>query len=89
VTVAHWLVTCSCGWGRECISEWAAQSVSRLHQQVAEVGAEHTTQIGSLDNLKDGGQLPRDNGSVWLGCSCGGLIMQPEGERAKAAPAAT
>jgi hypothetical protein len=30
----HWLVLCSCGWGRECSSEWAAQSVSRLHRQL-------------------------------------------------------
>jgi hypothetical protein len=31
----RWLVTCSCGWGRECLSEWAAQSVSRLHHQLS------------------------------------------------------
>jgi hypothetical protein len=58
VTAKRWLVTCSCGWGRECISEWAAQTVSRLHQQLADVGAEHTTQIEPPDNVKDGGQLP-------------------------------
>jgi len=22
----RWLVICSCGWGRECISRWAAES---------------------------------------------------------------
>jgi len=27
----RWLVTCSCGWGRECISRWAAESVVKLH----------------------------------------------------------
>ena len=40
-----WLVTCSCGWGREALSEWAANAVSRLHQQLAEVGPEHVTQL--------------------------------------------
>lgn len=41
----RWLVTCSCGWGRECVSAWAAESVSRLHQQLGEVGVEHVMQI--------------------------------------------
>ncbi len=26
----RWLVTCSCGWERECSSEWAARSLSKL-----------------------------------------------------------
>jgi hypothetical protein len=35
--VVRWLVTCSCGWERECSSEWAARSVSSLHPQLAPV----------------------------------------------------
>jgi hypothetical protein len=41
----HWLVTCSCGWTHECSSEWAAQSVSKLHPQLGEMGVEHKTHI--------------------------------------------
>jgi hypothetical protein len=42
---SRWLVTCSCGWGREASSEWAVNAVSRLHRQLAEVGTEHVTQV--------------------------------------------
>jgi hypothetical protein len=55
--IPRWLVICSCGWGRECISEWAAQSVSRLHQQLGDVGVEHMTQIEAPDDSKGGDQL--------------------------------
>jgi hypothetical protein len=55
---APWLVTCSCGWGRECSSAWAAESVSKLHQQLGDVGVEHVTHVEIPDNLKDGQQLP-------------------------------
>jgi len=39
----RWLVTCSCGWARECISDWAAESVSKLHPQLGDVGVDHKT----------------------------------------------
>jgi hypothetical protein len=26
----HWLVICSCGWGRECVSEWRRKSVAHV-----------------------------------------------------------
>ena len=42
---SHWLVTCSCGWGREASSEWAAHAVSRLHRQMADAGTHHVTQV--------------------------------------------
>jgi hypothetical protein len=32
----RWLVTCSCGWGRECVSAWAAKSVSNMDQRIGE-----------------------------------------------------
>lgn len=51
------LVTCSCGWGRECVSEWAAQSVSRLHQQLGEMGVEHATKVEGPDGPSGGEQL--------------------------------
>lgn len=53
-----WVVTCSCGWGRECASEWAAESVSRLHPQLGDLGVEHATQIEPPVNVRDGRQLP-------------------------------
>jgi hypothetical protein len=42
---SHWLVICSCGWERECSSEWAARSVSRLHPQLAPVDVAHVTRV--------------------------------------------
>jgi hypothetical protein len=50
VTRRRWLVTCSCGWGRECVSAWAAESVAKLHQQLGEVGVEHATTIERPDS---------------------------------------
>jgi len=35
----RWLVTCSCGWERECSSKWAAKSVSKLNQKLLGRGA--------------------------------------------------
>ena len=53
-----WLVTCSCGWGRECVSSWAAESVSKLHQQFGELGVEHVTQVEGPEGATSGEQLP-------------------------------
>ena len=52
-----WLVTCSCGWERECSSEWAAQSVSKRHQKLGSAGVEHVTRIDGPSAPTDGGQL--------------------------------
>jgi hypothetical protein len=41
----RWLVTCSCGWGRECSSEWAARSVAKLHPQLGPMDVAHVTQV--------------------------------------------
>jgi hypothetical protein len=43
---ARWLVTCSCGWSRECISRWAAENVVKLHPRLSTPGIEHTVTIG-------------------------------------------
>jgi hypothetical protein len=45
VTAKPWLVTCSCGWERECSSEWAAQSISKLHPQFASMDVAHVTRV--------------------------------------------
>jgi hypothetical protein len=45
----RWLVTCSCGWERECSSEWAARSVSKLHPQLAPMDVEHVTRVEGPD----------------------------------------
>ena len=54
----RWLVTCSCGWERECVSEWAAQSVSKLHPQLGDVGVEHKTRVEAPSEAGPPGQLP-------------------------------
>lgn len=53
----HRLVTCSCGWGLECVSAWAAESVSRLHRQLGELGVEHATTVEGPDSHQAGEQL--------------------------------
>ncbi len=50
VVATLWLVVCACGWTRECSSEWAANSVSRLHRQLARAGVEHVTRVESPDD---------------------------------------
>jgi hypothetical protein len=52
-----WLVTCSCGWERECASEWAAQSVSRLHPQLAPMDVAHMTRVEGPESGAGGQQL--------------------------------
>jgi len=53
----RWLVTCSCGWGRECLSAWASESVSKLHPQLAPMDVAHVTRVEGPDNGAVGQQL--------------------------------
>jgi hypothetical protein len=53
----RWLVTCSCGWKRECSSEWAARSVSKLHPQLAPMDVAHVTRIEGPGDGAGGQQL--------------------------------
>ena len=39
------MVTCSCGWTRECSSRWAAESVAKLHPKLSAPGIAHTLTI--------------------------------------------
>ena len=48
--MTRWLVTCSCGWERECSAEWAAQSVSWLHPQLAPMDVAHVPRIEGPDD---------------------------------------
>jgi hypothetical protein len=57
---SRWLVTCSCGWGREASSEWAANAISRLHWQLAEAGTEHVTELEGPGQHRRGEQLSLD-----------------------------
>ena len=57
MTPATWLVTCSCGWGREAYSEWAANAVSRLHKQLADAGTDHVTRVEGPDQDQADEQL--------------------------------
>ena len=45
----RWLVTCSCGWTRDAISEWAAKSISKLHRQLGQAGVPHVTRAEGPD----------------------------------------
>lgn len=48
----RWLVTCSCGWERETVPEWAARSVSKLHSQLAPMDVAHVTRVdGATDEV--------------------------------------
>jgi hypothetical protein len=53
----RWLVICSCGWARETISEWAAQSVSKLHPQLAPMDVAHMTRVEGPESGAGGQQL--------------------------------
>jgi hypothetical protein len=43
---------------RLCVSAWAAESVSKLHQQLGNVGVEHVTQTEGPAGPKSAEQLP-------------------------------
>jgi hypothetical protein len=51
------LVICSCGWERECSSEWAARSVSKLHPQLAPMDVNHATRVEGPNDSAAGQQL--------------------------------
>jgi hypothetical protein len=53
----RWLVTCSCGWERECSSEWAARSASRLHPQLAPMDVAHVTRVEGPEGGASGQHL--------------------------------
>jgi hypothetical protein len=53
----RWLVTCTCGWERECSSEWAARSVSKLHPQLGATYVAHTTRVEGPESGAGGQQL--------------------------------
>jgi hypothetical protein len=57
VTAKHWLVICSCGWERECSSEWAANSASTLHPRLAPTDVAHETRVEGSDDSERGQQL--------------------------------
>jgi hypothetical protein len=53
----RWLVTCSCGWTREASSEWAANSISKLHPRLGSKGIEHVTRVEAPDESAGPQQL--------------------------------
>ena len=57
MTATHWLVLCSCGWERETVSEWAANSVSKLHPQLAPMDVTHVTRVDGPGDSAGGQQL--------------------------------
>ncbi len=53
----RWLVTCSCGWERETVSEWAARPVSTLQPQLAPMDVAHVTRVEGPDDSAGERQL--------------------------------
>jgi hypothetical protein len=52
----RWFVTCSCGWGRECVSQWAAESVANLHPRLSVPGTQYSLTIEQPPNPDARGQ---------------------------------
>ena len=50
---SRWRLICSCDWERECSSEWAAQSVSKLHPQLAPMDMAHVTRDELVRGARD------------------------------------
>ena len=62
--MADWVVTCSCGWTRECSSRWAVESVTKLHPRLSAPGTQHTIAIEEPPaDAPPGTQLPL----IWRG----------------------
>jgi hypothetical protein len=61
MTVKPWLVICSCGWQRACSSEWAAQSIAKLHPQLASMDVAHVTRVEGPGATSLGQQLTLGN----------------------------
>jgi hypothetical protein len=40
-----WRVVCSCGWERDCSSEWAAQTACKVHPRLAPMNVSHVTRV--------------------------------------------
>ncbi len=53
----NWIVTCSCGWEREAVSEWAAKSLCKLHPQLAAMDVAHVTCVEGPDQAAGDQQL--------------------------------
>jgi hypothetical protein len=53
-----WLLTCSCGWTRECSSQWAAESIAKLHPKLGAAGTEHTIRIEAPPDQTHQPELP-------------------------------
>ena len=49
MTATHWLVTCSCGWERECSSEWAAAVSKQTPSAARPMDAAHVTRVEGPD----------------------------------------
>jgi hypothetical protein len=44
-------------WERECLPEWAARSVNKLHPQLAQMDVAHVTRVEGPDGSAGGQQL--------------------------------
>ena len=70
MTAPRWLVTCSCGYERECISQWAATATAKLHvEHLGDKAVPHHITITedprrrSMGHLATGKDPPSKRGS--------------------------
>jgi hypothetical protein len=48
----RWIVRCSCGWDRKCVSQWAAESVAKMHPRLADPATVHTVSVDAPPDLE-------------------------------------
>jgi len=41
----RWLLICSCGWGRECVSRWQARAAAKLHHRLGDLDVNHAVRV--------------------------------------------
>jgi hypothetical protein len=77
----RWLVTCSCGWGRECVSQWAAESLTKLHPRLSGPSTQHTITIEEPPNQPAPEQAPGTAKSRTTSTGSGSLGAEEEEQR--------
>ncbi len=73
----EWLVTCSCGWTRECSSRWAAESVAKLHPKLGASTAATPSAWTRLRIRSSDSRICRSRKPFGLGPATEAISVQP------------